>query len=278
MNCRLIAFDLDGTFLDTAKNVPEKNLAALAAAAERGIYTVPATGRIYDGIPKALRELPFMRYYICINGAYVCDAAENAVIHRAEVPLETALKFYEYMDGKPALYDCYQNGRGYMTRSMYDRAEEYIQDPGILHLLKTLRVPVPELKAYLREKGEDVQKLQAYYADTAERDMELARLPAAFPELLFSTSVKNNIEVNYRTAGKGNGLAALCRHLGMDMADAVAIGDSSNDTDMLLAAGCGIAMANALPQVKDAADALTLSNDECGVADAIYRLILDKKI
>ena len=103
----------------------------------------------------------------------------------------------------------------------------------MLRLLKTLRIPVPELKAYLREKGEDVQKLQAYYADTAERDRELARLPGLFPELLFSTSVKNNIEVNYHTAGKGNGLAALCRHLGIDTVDAVAFGDSSNDTDML---------------------------------------------
>ncbi len=274
MSCKLIAFDLDGTFLDTAKNVPEKNLAALTAAAERGIYAVPATGRIFDGIPKELRALPFMRYYICINGAYVYDAAENTVIHRAEVPLETALRFYEYMDGKPALYDCYQDGRGYMTASMYAQAEAYLSDPGILHLLKTLRTPVPELKAYLREKGEDVQKLQAYYADTAERDSELARLPGLFPELLFSTSVKNNIEVNYRTAGKGNGLAALCRHLGIDLADTVAFGDSSNDTDMLLAAGCGVAMANALSEVKAAADAVTLSNDECGVADTIYNIIL----
>ncbi len=275
MNCRLIAFDLDGTFLDSAKNVPEKNLEALAAAAERGIYAVPATGRIYDGIPVALRTLPFMRYYICINGAYVYDAVDDAVIHRAEVPLETALKFYEYMDDKPALYDCYQNGKGYMTRAMYERAEDYIKDPGILRLLKTLRVPVPELKAYLREKGEDVQKLQAYYADTAERDRELARLPGVFPELLFSTSVENNIEVNYRTAGKGNGLAALCRHLGIDLSDTVAFGDSSNDTDMLIAAGCGIAMANALPQVRKIADAVTLSNNECGVAEAIYKMILN---
>lgn len=273
MSCKLIAFDLDGTFLDTAKTVPEKNLAALTAAAECGIYTVPATGRIFDGIPKALRALPFMRYYICINGAYVYDAENETIIHRAEVPLATALRFYEYMDGKPALYDCYQDGRGYMTATMYAQAEAYISDPGVLRLLKTLRTPVPELKAYLREKGEDVQKLQAYYADTAERDGELARLPGLFPELLFSTSVKNNIEVNYRTAGKGNGLAALCRHLGLDLADTVAFGDSSNDTDMLLAAGCGVAMANALPEVKAAADAVTLSNDECGVADTIYKIL-----
>ena len=161
MNCKLIAFDLDGTFLDTAKTVPEENLAALTAAAERGIYAVPATGRIYNGIPEALRSLPFMRYYICINGAYVYDAVEDTVIHRAEVPLETALRFYEYMDGKPALYDCYQDGHGYMTKAMYDRAEEYVTEAGVLRLLKTLRIPVPELKAYLREKGEPPQARRA---------------------------------------------------------------------------------------------------------------------
>ena len=275
MDCKLIAFDMDGTFLDSAKRIIPKNMAALAAAAERGIMPVPATGRKYDGIPPELRGLPFMRYYICINGAHVYDAREDKTLYEANIPLADALGFYAEMDKLPVLYDCYHDNLGFMTQAMYDKAEEYISDPGILRLVKELRIPVPELKAYLAEKGESVQKLQVYFADLELRARELERLPRLFPELLFSTSVSNNIEINSRAAGKGNGLAALCRVLGIDTAQCAAFGDSSNDDDLLRAAGLGVAMANALDSTKRAADVVTLSNDDAGVAAGIEKYIFN---
>ena len=82
MNCRLIAFDLDGTLLDNDKHIPEENLLALHEAAERGVILAPATGRILRGIPSELRELPFLRYYILSNGAAVYDAAEEKTLYR----------------------------------------------------------------------------------------------------------------------------------------------------------------------------------------------------
>lgn len=274
MNCKLIAFDLDGTFLNNDKTIPQKNIDALCAAAGRGIHIVPATGRIHSGVPEAVRALPFIRYYICINGAYVYDAVEDRTIYSADVPLDIALRFYEEMDKLPVMYDCYQDNSGFITQKMYDEADYYVPDKGILHLVKTLRVPVPELKEYLHQKGKDVQKLQAYFHDISLRDRELERLPKLFPELLFSTSVSNNIEVNSRLAGKGNGLKALCRELKIDIADTAAFGDSLNDEDMLSAAGLGIAMANALESTKRAADVLTLSNNDAGVAAGIEKYIL----
>lgn len=274
MNCKLIAFDLDGTFLNNDKTIPQKNIDALCAAAGRGIHIVPATGRIHSGVPEAVRALPFIRYYICINGAYVYDAVEDRTIYSADVPLDIALRFYEEMDKLPVMYDCYQDNSGFITQKMYDEADYYVPDKGILHLVKTLRVPVPELKEYLRQKGKDVQKLQAYFHDISLRDRELERLPKLFPELLFSTSVSNNIEVNSRLAGKGNGLKALCCELKIDIADTAAFGDSLNDEDMLSAAGLGIAMANALESTKRAADVLTLSNNDAGVAAGIEKYIL----
>ena len=80
MQYRLIAFDLDGTLLDGEKHIPPENLAALYAAAERGMHIVPATGRIYPGLPEELRKLPFLRWCITINGAYVYDAEEDSAV------------------------------------------------------------------------------------------------------------------------------------------------------------------------------------------------------
>lgn len=274
MNYKLLAFDLDGTFLDSKKRIPAENIAALRAAAENGVHIVPATGRIYAGLPRELRELPFIRYFICINGAYVYDAAQDSCIYSADIAPEAAIEFYEYADGLDCLYDCYQDGFGFMTRQMYDAADEYVKDPGILRLIKTMRRTVPELKAYLREKNCPVQKLQLHFRDTASRDLELAKLPSLFPELLFSTSVQSNIEVNAADAGKGRGLAELCAHLGLAPADCAAIGDGTNDIDMLRAAGLGIAMGNAAQAVKAAAERVTGTNDEFGFATAVENFIL----
>ena len=88
MGIKLIAFDLDGTFLDPKKNIPPDNIRALEEAAAKGVIIVPATGRIVGGVPQQIRELPFIRYYVTANGAFVYDALEDKAVARAEIPLE----------------------------------------------------------------------------------------------------------------------------------------------------------------------------------------------
>ena len=73
MGIKLIAFDLDGTFLDPKKNISPDNIRALEEAAAKGVVIVPATGRIVGGVPQQIRELPFIRYYVTANGAF-CEA------------------------------------------------------------------------------------------------------------------------------------------------------------------------------------------------------------
>ena len=269
---RLIAFDLDGTFLDDEKQIPEENLRAIERAAERGVEIVPATGRIYRGIPEALKALPFIRYYILSNGAAVYDAREDRLLYRGDIPLELALRCYAYLDTLPVIYDCYQNEMGYMSRAMYERAEEYLAgEPGILKLVHQLRIPVEDLKETLRRRGEPLQKLQMYFlpGDLDERERQLRQIPALFPELKATSSVSCNIEVNSIEAGKGKALAALCRGLGFSAGEAVAFGDGTNDLEMLRCAGLGVAMENASDEVKAGADLVTGRNTDCGVAHCL---------
>lgn len=276
MAYKLIAFDLDGTLLDKDKNIPAENLRALEAAASRGIETVVATGRIMEGIPEELKKLPYMRYYISINGAYVYDAKENKTLHRGEIPLETALQLCNYMDALPVLYDCYQDSRGWMTRSMYERAPEFFdKNSYVLDLVRRLRSPVESLPETLRQRGRPVQKLQMHFQPQHEKERlrQLELIPELFPELAATSSVTGNIELNSLSAGKGKALAALCRSLGIDPRDSVAFGDGSNDIEMLRAAGLGVAMDNADAQVKAAADAVTGTNNDAGVAQMIWKLL-----
>ena len=65
-------------------------MAALQNAADRGIYLVPSTGRIYDGMPDVVKNMPFVRYAITVNGAQIYDVKEKRILHRAELSLLTA--------------------------------------------------------------------------------------------------------------------------------------------------------------------------------------------
>ena len=88
----IIALDLDGTLLDSNKELSPGNLAALERAAAAGIEIVPTTGRFYDAMPAVIRQLPFVRYVITINGAEVRDLHTGQVIYQAEIPWQQAVE------------------------------------------------------------------------------------------------------------------------------------------------------------------------------------------
>jgi hydroxymethylpyrimidine pyrophosphatase-like HAD family hydrolase len=85
------------------------------------------------------------------------------------------------------------------------------------------------------------------------------------------------LAITSEEATKQHALAAVCEDLGVDADDVLAIGDSRNDVPMLRWAGIGVAMANALPEVIEAAPFVTASNDDDGVARAIERFVLDPR-
>ena len=276
MLVKLIAFDLDGTLFDDRKQLPEENRTALLAAKDAGVLLVPATGRILRGLPDELLQLGLFRYFIFANGASVYDLETETQLFDACISPELAVRICEYMDTQPVLYDCYRGEWGYMTQWMYETVPEYfVLEPEILKLVRRLRKPVPELKEDIRQVNIPLEKLQMYFRpeQMEERARQLQELPRLFPEIIATSSLKNNIEINSVHAGKGWALRALCEHLGIDPAETVAFGDGLNDADMLAAAGRGVAMQNAVSAVKQKADAVTENNNNAGVGKEIFRLL-----
>ncbi len=274
MAIKLILLDLDGTLLDSEKRLPEENKNALIRAAEKGVLIAPATGRYFGGIPAEIRALPFIRYAVLVNGAQVYDAKEDRTLHRAEIPLPLAMRVFDRLDNLPAIYDCYLDGAGYISRDFYAKIDEYITDPIINRMIRGMRTQVDDFKGYLAQRGQSLQKILMFFKDQAPRLEALRTLPGEFPELAVTSAIANNIELNIASATKGNALTALCRHLGLDRSEVMAVGDGSNDASMLQAAGLGVAMANADPVTLAAADWVAPSNDECGAARAIERFCL----
>lgn len=276
-NIRLIALDLDGTLLDSEKQLSEENAAALARAAAQGVEIVPATGRFYRGMPQLIRDLPYVHYVISINGAEVYDVARQSTVCSSGIPWARAVAVMERLDELPVIYDCYQDGWGWMTQTLYDRAQLYAANPHSLEMIRNLRTPVPELKACLKERARDVQKIQVFFRDMEKRAEALQSLPEAFPDLVVTTSIVNNIEINSRAATKGNALKKLAACLAIPVAQTMAFGDDRNDLTMLREAGIGVAMGNAGEDVKQAADYVTDDCNHSGVARALKHFLWENE-
>ena len=271
MAIRIILLDLDGTLLTREKQLSGANRAALERAADMGIWIVPSTGRFYEGIPAVVRELPFVRYAVTINGAQVYDAAEKRVLHRAEIPPEAAERVFDRLDTLPVIYDCFLDGWGYMDAENYARIDRFIEDPRVNRMVKELRRPVEHFREFIRRENRPLQKIQMFFRDMDRRREALESLAREFPDMAVTSSISNNIEINDRAATKGEALRFLCRYLGLEIRDTMAFGDGSNDMSMIQAVGIGVAMANADPDLKAAADFVTDTNDADGVAKAIER-------
>ena len=115
--------------------------------------------------------------------------------------------------------------------------------------------------------------MQMHFKDLELRCRELKRLPELFPETAVSSSLPWNIEINSADATKGKALKSLCAALNVDLKDTLAFGDGTNDLDMIKTAGLGVAMGNAVEELKQAADWIAPSNVENGVAAGIYRFM-----
>ena len=108
--------------------------------------------------------------------------------------------------------------------------------------------------------------------------MEEFGLNAVMQDMVRATSsLYNNLEINASSATKGRALMWLADYLKIDREATMALGDGGNDLSMIQAAGIGVAMVNGLEEVKAAADFITMSNDEDGVAAAVEKFVLNSK-
>lgn len=266
---RIIALDLDGTLLNSRKELTPGCWAALDRAAAAGIEIVPTTGRYFGGMPEVIRALPYLHYAITVNGAQVYDIRRDAVVYRAELPCAQAVAIMQAFDDESIDYDCYMDNQGWITRSVWERAAEFAPDEHYFHMVRALRKPVDDLKRFVLERGGSVQKVQAFTWDMPLRRRMLDTLAERFESIALSSSVVNNIEVNHADANKGAALLRLAEYLGLDRSQTAAFGDGLNDVSMIADAGIGIAMANACQEVAACADRVTAGCDEDGVAAGI---------
>lgn len=271
---RLVGLDLDGTVFDDQKRISAENQAAICEACRRGVQVLPATGRPLNAVPEEFLRIPGVRYALTSNGARVVDLTTGASVVELliETPLAlTALRELSRFDGS---IDLFWQGKAYAEPRNIELAAARTV-PELRSYIYSSRVAVDDLPAWLERQTQGPEKITMFFADPAER--ERCRRAAEGLGLTVSSSLPANLEMNAPGVDKGQGLLALAEVLGYTPAQVMACGDSGNDTAMLRAAGLGVAMANSTPDILALADAVTGSNNESGVAQAIQKYVLNSR-
>ena len=270
---KLIALDLDATLLDSQKKISPRNLAALERARQMGVLMVPVTGRPAQGLPQAVLDLPGLRYAVTSNGATIRDWVEDRFLLEKHLPPEKSLEVLDACWHYDMIREVFREGIGYLTQADYEiLRDRYLGTPMWEYVMGTRQVLPGSLEDFLREDNRPVEEL-FFLTDSPESKEALRKHLSTLPDIGFADPFPNDLEVIAGGIDKGEAFLWLLDYLGIDPAETIAMGDGGSDIPLLRAAGIGIAMDNALDYVKAAADHVTASCDEDGVALALEKYL-----
>ena len=265
---RVLALDLDGTLTNSQKQVTPATREALKRAAQAGVKIVLASGRPVMGIRPLADQLRLDRldgYILAANGAQVVSCQSGEAIYTSAVPQDAIAQMEVIARQYGVALLCYDQ-RGvisdrpddpYVRREAFNNGLTISYEP---HMARRVTWPAPKLMMVgdPQTLAPCARYAQQYFGD---------RLSVFLSERYF-------LELSAPGISTSSGPTTLLDHLGESREALMAMGDGLNDLDMLSFAGLGVAMKNACPEAKAAAGALTASNDEDGVAEAVYRYIL----
>jgi len=267
MPIKLVAVDLDDTLLNSKIAIGPRSLVAIREAMAQGVVVTIATGRMYRSTLPFARQLELDVPLITYNGALVkASLSGTTYLHR---PLDLAVA-REVL----ALF----KDRGWHIQAFVDDVLYVAEiNDKVLSYQRVAKVEPVVIGKDLYRLTAPPTKLLAI-ADPAEIKAIYKEVHATFGDRLFLTASKRYfLEMINPDVNKGKALAFLAAQLGIKREEVMAVGDSYNDLEMIEYAGLGVAMGNAPDEVKARAKAVTCSNDEDGVAEAIWRYVLGKE-
>jgi len=266
---KLIAIDLDGTLLNDKKEISKTNQEVLAQAKAKGVKIVLCTGRPLKAILPYLDVLDLRSsgdYSITFNGGLVQKNDTGEIVDKQTLSVadvQDLLAVAETIDMPlDVLADdvvlCFPTSLTHQT---------------IYPTLNPLLVFQPTDKQSVSAKTLYNKAVVAY--DQEELDQWIPKIPAEFKERYEVIKTRSNLlEFMPKGVTKAYGIQLLAQELGIEPAEVMAIGDEENDLSMIAYAGVGVAMGNAISAVKEAADVVTATNEEDGVAKIVSEYVL----
>ena len=278
---KVIIMDVDGTLVNDKKKITPKTKEALMAAQEQGMILVLASGRPISGLTELAKELEMEQNHgilVCFNGSKVIDCITNEVLFNQTMTVEQGQAVLEHMkkfEVKPMIdkgdymyvnnvFDNEINFNGKTINIIEYEAhgnnfklceKDDLAAFADYPLNKILTAGDPE---YLKEHYEE---MMAPFKDT---------LSAMFTAPFYFEFTAKGID-------KRKAIDQVLSDLGYKKEEVIAFGDAQNDSTMVQYAGLGVAMDNAVQELKDIADFVTLSNEEDGIAYALDKFVFEKE-
>lgn len=251
---KLIATDLDGTFVDNKKNVPEANSRMINILTEKGMVFVPSSGRDLPSIKDLLKDIKEIKYYSCFNGARIFRGEE--LIYSVKMNKEMCLDIL-----KKGL----ELNLNYSATSGYDVCYSQL-DTEYYNEFKS-----PETK-YTFHSNEDGNNLKTFDFEKIVffGNQDKFKVLRAYVEDKYSDKVNifgsgdEVIDIVSKECSKGAGLKIIANEMGIALDEMMAFGDNENDLSMLKAVGYPVAMINGKDFVKEQIKTHTEENNEAG--------------
>ena len=261
----LIATDLDGTLLRTDGSISPRTRAAIDAAQHAGLTVVFVTARP----PRVVRHLAeaagLSGVAVCSNGAILYDLAQDHFISHERLEMELARELAEILRAhSPNIRFATEHGH---TLGYEPDFPQFFEEPE--------GGAAPRVDHVHRLFEGELTKLLVHHPDHGPDDLAALVAEKVGLRAHVNHSGGDFVEIGAPGVSKASGLELLCHHLGVRAEQVIAFGDMPNDLPMLKFAGRGVAVANAHRAVLDAADEITASNDEDGVAIRIEQVLAE---
>lgn len=272
MKIRLVAFDLDGTLLDTNKKISERTEKALLKAADSKVILVSATGRTYTAIPETVKSIKGLRYIISSNGATIYDNVKKEIIYSDSIREEAVERIYEILKHRKLMVEVSVGGVAYTDSFYYNMAKLNLLSYRTNRYVVETRTPVDDCLAFMTEHKNGIENININFENQEERE-ELRDLMEEIPGCNVTSSFAHNIEIGGENSTKEKALRYICRAENIETENVLSFGDSDNDVSMLRMSGLSAAVSNGTKDAKEAAKIITSSNDEDGVAVVLEKMI-----
>lgn len=263
MKYKLVVLDLDGTLLDDSNTISERTAADIAYICEQGIKVIIATGRMLISAMPYVQQLNLSGPVITYNGAYIKDIEQDQVIYHKPVALNVALSITEDCKREDLHLNYYEDDRLYVEEKN-ELSRAYELSSGVeaeeVGSLSQFAAKDPTKLLVIENDRERHQHYLKYFQNKYEGQLEITE------------SKKHYIEFTASNVSKGNSLKFLTQKLGYKQEEVIAVGDGGNDLHMIQWAGLGVAMADAAPGVKAAADMIAPVSEEEGVAVILEKI------
>ena len=268
---KLAAFDMDGTFLNSRKEILPSTVEACKRASAAGRIIAIDTGRAVS----ELTLYPFVemgiRYGACTCGTVIYDFALEKVLAKKAISAEFIPVIADASAKEDLMLQVMVDGISYVEAADVKNMPHF-QMAVYQPLYEATTSLVEDVRAFAIEHAHEVNKMNLYHATPEGRlrtQARLSRLP-----LDFTYAEETSFEITPRGVSKGTGLVDLCAVLGIPIEEAIGVGDAYNDVPMLEIAGLGVAMGNSNEAALKAADVVVGDNDHDGIAEVIGRYLL----